>query len=211
MNILLLTNYFIPEIGSGPQLPTELAESLAAMGHNVTVVTGFPRYNVPVVTPASRRRLVTTEKLNGFGILRINTLSWHGSSWIARGLSQLFSPALIGARATVAPRPDLVCTISPPLTMGLAAQAVATYFGVPWVMTVHDLIPQAYIDIGYMESRIAIGVFSAMERIIYKNATALITVSATNRAFVVSRGRRRGGYRSSQTGPIQRRFIQQVA
>lgn len=44
MNILLLTQYYLPEPGSASMRMSELAEYLAARGHQVTVVTGFPNY-----------------------------------------------------------------------------------------------------------------------------------------------------------------------
>ena len=71
MKILYLTNYFPPEIGTGPHLPFELGESLVAAGHEVTIVTGFPRYNLPVMPERYHGRLLFREALGGMRVLRI--------------------------------------------------------------------------------------------------------------------------------------------
>ena len=42
LKVLMLVNYFPPEIGSGPHLPFEL-ETLVQRGCQVTVMTGFCR------------------------------------------------------------------------------------------------------------------------------------------------------------------------
>jgi hypothetical protein len=46
MRVLLITLYYHPDRGGTPGVYKDLCESLQEMGHDVTVVTGFPRYNV---------------------------------------------------------------------------------------------------------------------------------------------------------------------
>jgi len=46
LDVLLISNYFPPEIGSAAHLYYTLAKHLVKRGHEVTVLTGVPRYNV---------------------------------------------------------------------------------------------------------------------------------------------------------------------
>ncbi len=188
MRVLLLTHYFPPEIGSGPHYPFELAESLVKRGHRVTVVTGFPRYNVPVMPPDYRMRLLRRECKSGVQILRINAPNFYGSSVVSRGLVQMLAPPVLGLRAALAGRHDVIYTITPPIVIGLAARRVAQVHRVPWVANVQDLFPQCMIDLGILRGQRMIRMFERMERTLYRTATAITVMSPGNREFVIGRG-----------------------
>lgn len=188
MNLLFLSNYFPPEIGSGPHLPFELAESLSQLGHHVTVVTGFPRYNLSVMPARYRWRVSVREEMSGIRVVRINAPNFYGSSVFSRGMVQLLAPPALALPGLLAGKPDLVYTISPPLMMGIAAFVVAKRYGVPCVVNVQDLFPQTLIDLGILHNRTVIRVFEAMERYVYRKASAITVMSNGNRSFVVKRG-----------------------
>jgi colanic acid biosynthesis glycosyl transferase WcaI len=46
MNILLINNYFPPEVGAASHLYYELGKELVKRKHNIQVLTGIPRYNI---------------------------------------------------------------------------------------------------------------------------------------------------------------------
>jgi len=188
MHVLLLSHYFPPEIGSGPHLPYELGESLVRLGHTVTVVTGFPRYNVPVMPARYRRRLFVREDLGGMRVLRINSPNFYGSSVLSRGLVQILAPPVLALRAMLSAKPDVIYTVTPPIMMGLAARRVAQRFRVPWVANVQDLFPQCMVDLGILRSRRMIRLFEGMERKVYQTASAITVMSEGNRRFVIERG-----------------------
>ncbi len=188
MRILILSHYFPPEIGSGPHYPFELAESLVKRKHKVTVVTGFPRYNVPVMPPDYRYRLFKRECKSGVQIVRVNAPNFYGSSVISRGLVQMLAPPALGLRAALAGRHDVIYTITPPIMIGLAARRVAQVYRIPWVANVQDLFPQSMIDLGILRGQRMIRMFERMERTLYRTATAITVMSPGNREFVISRG-----------------------
>lgn len=188
MRVLLISHYFPPEIGSGPHLPYELAESLVRRGHDVTVVTGFPRYNVPVMPQQYRRKLFRREQMGGATVLRVNSPNHYGSSVISRGLVQMLAPPVLAVRAAMTTRPDVIYTITPPILMGLAARIAARRHRVPWAVNVQDLFPQCMIDLGILRGRRMIRVFERLERSLYRLAPAIIVMSDGNREFVVGRG-----------------------
>lgn len=188
MRILYLTNYFPPEVGTGPHLPYELGEWLINDGHDVTVVTGFPRYNLPVMPARYRRRLFYRETMAGMDVLRINAPNFYGQSRWSRGLAQILTPPLIAARALSCSRPDVVITDSPPLLLAAAARWISIRFRVPLVVYIMDLFPQTIIDAGLLRNRFIISFFERMERNIYNKAAALSVLSEGNRQCVIDRG-----------------------
>jgi glycosyltransferase involved in cell wall biosynthesis len=166
----------------------ELGETLVKRGHVVTVVTGFPRYNVPKMPQKYRGRMSFREKMDGMLVLRINALNFYGRSIISRGLVQILSPPMLGLQAILASKPDVVYTISPPLLMGVIARFSAWRYRVPCVVNVQDLFPQTMIDLGLLKNRFLIKIFELMERFVYRSTTAMTVMSEGNRQFVIGRG-----------------------
>ncbi|MBM3496353.1 MAG: glycosyltransferase family 4 protein, partial [Armatimonadetes bacterium] len=124
----------------------------------------------------------------GVRILRINAPNFYGSSVISRGLVQILAPPVLGLRAALGGRHDVIYTVTPPIMIGLAARRVAQVHRVPWVANVQDLFPQCMVDLGILRGRRMIRMFERMERTLYRTATAITVMSEGNRQFVIGRG-----------------------
>ena len=192
MKILVLSNYWPPEIGAPSHLAFEMGETLVGFGHDVTVVTGFPRHNVKEMPPAYQGRSRLEETMGGMRVLRIAVPGTHGASKIRRGIGHLVAGPRMALRAMSLPRPDVIYTVSPPLPMGLAAWAVARRMRVPFVFGVQDLFPQSAIDLGVLRNRALIAAFERMERFIYRRADAITVHSEGNRDHILAKGGRSG-------------------
>ena len=188
MKILLLTNYWPPEIGGAAHLFFELASELARRGHQVAVVTGFPRYNVEDDDPSHAGKLVLTEEMNGVRVLRVRTVPFPKGSKVGRGLDHFAVAAVFGLRALFAERQDVVLAYSPPLPLGLTAYALAKLTGAKAVLNVQDLFPQEAIDLGIMTNPFLIRLFEALEHFVYRHVDHVTVHSHGNRGHVISRG-----------------------
>ena len=188
MRILLLHNYFHPEVGSAPHLMHELGETLVEFGHQVTVVTGFPRYNLAAMPDRYRRKLLYKEVIDGMTVLRINGPNYYGTGKMSRGLVQLLTPPVLLLRALPVKRPDVIHTLTPSIFMGTAARIAAARFRVPYVVSVQDLFPQCVVDAGVLHNRRLIRFFERVERSIYRHADAITVMSDGNRAHVLAKG-----------------------
>src|ERR671920_2464434 len=71
LDILVISTYFWPELNGSAPFVTGPAEYLAAQGHRVTVVSGYPHY--PAWEPPSNRPLGRTDVHEGVVIRR----RWH--------------------------------------------------------------------------------------------------------------------------------------
>jgi len=190
LKVLMLVNYFPPEIGSGPHLPFELGETLVQRGCQVTVMTGFPQYNLPVIPQKYRGKLFYREELGGMTILRARSAP-YGKGRLSRGLFHFLAPSTLATRAIFQKPPDIVYTCTPPLPMGIVARCVASRFGVPCIVHVQDLFPQNVIDLGMLRNRNISHFFETMERHVYRKADAIVVMSEGNVDHVVARGAHR--------------------
>ena len=126
MHILIITDSYPPELRSSSGLMAELAEGLSAKGHEVTVATTFPGYNLAEGT--EKREIPPEEIRNGVRVLRVEVPSHHKVPNIIRGINQVFflPPIFMrGVQRLVAGPFDAVIVHSPPLPLALAAAKLA--------------------------------------------------------------------------------------
>ncbi len=192
MRVLLLTNYYPPEIGGAAHLLCELAESLAERGYQTTVVTGFPRYNVTQHPDAYRGRVAMWETVNGVRILRLWIPSMPRRSPILRGLEHFLAPSLLLLGGLFAGPQDAVLTYSPPLPLGLAVYGLGRVKRMPCVVNIQDLFPKEAVMLGLLKSGVLIRLFEAIERFVYRKADCIAVHSPGNREYVIAHGGRSG-------------------
>lgn len=186
LHVLLISDYFPPEIAAPAHLLFDLATQLTARGHRVSVVTGFPRYNVTERPSRYRRRLQVREAMDGIAVYRVWRPIIDRSRLLVRGIDHLLSPLLAGMAALRVPRPDVVLVLSPPLPLALAGYAVKVLHGPRLVLNVQDLFPQNAIDLGILKNKVLIGLFRWLERWAYRVSDA-ITVHSPGNALHVER------------------------
>ncbi len=129
----------------------ELSRHWARMGHDVTVLTGFPNHPTGVVPPEWRsrfRRFLYKETVEGVRVIR--TWLWplpnrkaherirnYASFWVSASLSGL------GLQ-----KPDVVVGTSPQLLVALSGWWLAWWKHVPFVFEVRDLWPESLAAVG---------------------------------------------------------------
>ena len=72
---------------------------------------------------------------------------------------------------------DRVFASSTPLSIGVPALAMHYLKSVPYVFELRDLWPDVPRDMGYIKSTMVFRMLKAFERLIYKKAEALVTIS----------------------------------
>ncbi|NQU17441.1 MAG: glycosyltransferase family 4 protein [Candidatus Saganbacteria bacterium] len=186
MKILLLTNYFFPEVGAASHLFFELAEGLVEKGHQVTVLTGFPRYNITSVEDKYKGKWLVDENYRGIKIARIKIPSIsRGAIPVLRGIEHLLISLLLLLRGIFLERHDLMLIYSPPLTLGLTGIVLRFIKKMPFIFNVQDLFPQSAIDLGVMKKGITIRFFQKLEKFIYKKADYITVHSNGNREHIL--------------------------
>ena len=192
MKICLLTAYFPPDQGSASNLFYILGAEFVRRGHEVTVLTGFPSYNVDerALTSDPSRGDKLTEHVAGMRVLRTRSARLPRGVPVLRGLSQLsmmWSFALRGILKDEVSA-DVVLVYSPPLFLGLTAFVLRRFRGARVIVNVQDLFPQSAIDLGLMRNRALIRMFRSIESWIYRSADRIAVHSEGNRQHVLQCG-----------------------
>lgn len=151
MHVVILTQYFPPEIGAPQNRLGFLARRLRETGHQVTVVTAMPNYPTGRVLEGWRRQLTSREDTE-FGTVLRSWLYTSPSSGTARQL--LNYGTFAGITTATAPfrvrRADVVLWESPPLFLAPTASMLARRLAARMVMNVSDLWPRSAIDLGLL-------------------------------------------------------------
>lgn len=189
MRILLLSQYFPPEVGSAAAKMAEMAEYLQNRGHRVAVVSQIPSYPQGVVYPDYQGAWFRQEQKNGVRVTR----TWSYAS----PERDRFKPRLANyvsfmgtslAGILRGPRPDLVLVYSPPLFLGLTASLISTVWGCPFVFWVNDLWPRAALSLNFMQEGPFYRLACALESFIYRRAARIIVYSGEMLEEVVRGG-----------------------
>lgn len=177
MRVLMLTQYFPPEIGATQTRLDTFAAGLARRGHDVEVVCEVPNHPQGIVREGYGRRFVESRRRDGF----VTRYVWVRTAPVKTTAARLAFYGSYAAMATavgsITRRPDVVFASSPPLPVAAAASLVAVRHRVPWVMDVRDLWPEAAVAMGELRPGNALRVAAALEGALYRSATAITAVT----------------------------------
>jgi colanic acid biosynthesis glycosyl transferase WcaI len=189
MRILLLSTYFKPDIASTGVLMTYLAEDLAGLGHDVTVVTTFPHYDTSKIWESHRGKLFQQDKHSSVNVYRLYVyVPKRKDALPGRLLNYATFNALSVLVGTLIGKPDIVLAPSPPLTNGLSADIISRVRRIPFVYNVQDIYPDIAIRMEVMTNPRVIAFFRRIEQYIYHRATALAVISEDFRRNLVAKG-----------------------
>jgi len=179
MKILYVSQYFPPEMGAPSARVYELSREWVRMGHEVTVLTGFPNHPVGVVFEGYRGERIRRETVDGIRVVRIPIYAAANKGFLKRVLnysSFWLSASSFGAALTG--RPDIVIGTSPQFLSAVAGLWLARLKRVPFVFEVRDLWPRSIVEVGAMRAdSLAIRSLEKMERFLYRNADHIVPVT----------------------------------
>ena len=188
MRILMLGINYWPEETGIAVFNTGRCEYLAAQGHEVTMVTGFPYYPRWRVAPEYRGRLFARERRNGVDIRRSYLYVPRRVTTLRRIVHEASFIAFSTARAVAGRRPDLLVTVSPPLGLAVSSVLLRRRWGIPYVFHVPDLQPDAAVDLGMLPSGRAVRLLYAVERMAYRHAALVSTLTRAMERRIVAKG-----------------------
>jgi len=182
VKILYVSQYFPPEMGAPAARAAELSRHWARMGHDVTVLTGFPNHPTGVVPEEWRprlHRLHYTETVDGVRVVR--TWLWplpnrKAHERIRNYASFCVSAALSGLALR---KPDVVIATSPQLLVALSGWWLALWKRVPFVFEVRDLWPESLAAVGAgSEGGLLHRILGAIAGFLYRRADRIVVVTA---------------------------------
>jgi putative colanic acid biosynthesis glycosyltransferase WcaI len=194
VRILVVCPHFEPDVAPTGAVITEIAHRLAERGHELDVVTSLPWYKSHAIEAGWRGRLVRRENTGWGRITRVHPFPTDKRNIPARaagfaGFTVLTTIFSVFSRR----RPDVVLTMSPPLTLGLAGWIAARTRRVPMVFNVQDIFPDVAIEVGAISRPGLIRLLRRLEKFTYRRADAVTVLSDDLRDNVVEKLAGKGG------------------
>jgi glycosyltransferase involved in cell wall biosynthesis len=179
VRILYLSQYFPPEMGAPAARVHELSREWAALGHDVTVLTGFPQHPTGVIPPQYRGQFVRREEVDGIRVVRAPIYATANRGRVRRSLSYLsyaLSASLVGP--WLARRPEVLIATSPQLLTAAAGALLSALYRVPFIFEVRDLWPQSIVEVGALPAKsAAVKGLEILERALYGQADRIVAVT----------------------------------
>jgi hypothetical protein len=177
LRVVLVSQYFPPEVGATQSRMQAFAEHLAGRGHEVTVISEVPNHPRGVIPREYGGRLVEDDRSNDYRVLRTWVKTSPDKTQAARLEFYLSFMALAAAVAPRAGRADVVLATTPPLFTGVAGLAIARLNRAPLVLDVRDLWPAAATSLNQISGGAVARGAEFLERELYRRADAVAAVT----------------------------------
>jgi glycosyltransferase involved in cell wall biosynthesis len=180
LRVLLVSQYYAPEVGATQNRMNAFVEAIRDAGHEVTVICEQPNHPSGIFREGYGGSPLRRERASGLTINRLWVLASPRKTTLRRLLFYgTFAVGAFGLTATTRSY-DVVLATSPPLPGALAAALAARIRRVPFVLDVRDLWPAAAEALGELSNRRVLKIFERAERWLYRTSAA---VTATTRPF----------------------------
>jgi len=174
MRILILTQYYPPEIGAPQNRLHELAIRLHARGIKVEVLTALPNYPKMEVFEEYRNKQKREETIEGITVHRSWIYVSPSKSIIARLLNYFSFVCSSYWRGRRLKSFDYLMVESPPLFLGYSAMALSKKLNAKLIFNVSDLWPESAEKLGLVTNKHLLKMATRLEHKCYENS-ALIT------------------------------------
>jgi colanic acid biosynthesis glycosyl transferase WcaI len=189
MRILILTTYYRPDVAANGVIMSALADEFVASGHEVTVLTTVPHYDVSRVWPEYSRKLTYSEFAGPVRIYRLYTYVAQDKANIAQRILAYGTFHLLSLfKAMILPKHDVLLVPSPPLSNGVVADLLGRMRGIPFVYNVQDIWPDVAVRAGLLKNEKAIRRLKKMEDYVYRRAAGITVLSQGFRRNLLAKG-----------------------
>jgi glycosyltransferase involved in cell wall biosynthesis len=177
LRVVIVSQYFPPEVGATQTRMQAFAEYLAARGHGVTVICELPNHPHGVFPSEYRGQILQDDRSNPYRILRVWVKTNPEKTRSTRLAFYLSYMGLATAVSPLAGRADVVLATTPPLFAGAAGLAIARLKRAPFVLDVRDLWPAAAVSLDELSQGPALKGAELLERSVYRSASVVIGVT----------------------------------
>jgi len=171
LKLLILTQYFPPEVGAPQNRLFELAVRLKQFGVNVTVLTAMPNYPQMEIYDAYKSKSVCVEQISELTVYRSSIFVSKNKSILSR-LRNYFSFVLSSSRfgKKIPGDFDFLMCESPPLFLGYSAMYLARKKRAALIFNVSDLWPESAEKLGVVTNKFLLKLAYRLEEKLYKRS-----------------------------------------
>ena len=188
LRIAVLCPHFAPDTAPTGEVITRIVHELAALGHELHVITALPWYREHRIEAGWGGRSVRRETTDWGSVTRVNPFPGDDKrNLLRRAAGFVGFSALAGLTSLSGGRVDAVVAMSPPLTMGLTGWGTHLVRRGPLVFNIQDVFPDAAVETGAITNAKVIAVARWLERVSYHRAAAITVLSDDLRDNVVGK------------------------
>ncbi|MBL7920437.1 MAG: glycosyltransferase family 4 protein [Bacteroidia bacterium] len=171
MKLLILTQYFPPEVGAPQNRLFELAVRLQKKGVDITVLTAMPNYPQMEIYAGYAGKKYVYEEIEGLKVHRSSIYVSKSKSIINR-LRNYFSFVISSARTGKSKLGnfDFLLCESPPLFLGYSAMRLAKQKKAKLIFNVSDLWPESAEKLGVVNNKLLLNLAYNLEAKLYKRS-----------------------------------------
>ena len=182
LRLVVLCPHFAPDMAPTGVVMTRIVHELAALGHELHVVTALPWYREHAIETGWGGRLWRVEKTAWGSITRVHPFPGKTKrNLLRRALGFVLFSAVVGLRSLVAGgfprRIDGVLAMSPPLTLGLTGWFTKLFRGGMLVFNIQDIFPDAAAQTGAITNKQILRAARWFERSSYERSSAVVLLS----------------------------------
>ena len=184
MKILVISQFFEPDITAAAFRITETCDLLRKSGHDLLVITTRPHKGTVSTGDGAQSRS---------WVLRASIRSYHGRGridYLMHYLSFLVSGLVSGYFRGRSWQPDVIWATTPPLFVGLLGVLLSKVLRAPLVLDVRDVWPDAVVAAGMLrEGSLLYRLGQMMETELYVRARTITCVSKCMKEYIASKCR----------------------
>jgi colanic acid biosynthesis glycosyl transferase WcaI len=171
MRILLLNQFYVPDVAATGQLLADLAESLVARGHEVHIVCGRSKYG------GGRLSAAREEHVNGVRVHRVGTTGFGRQRLTGKAIDYLGFYVNAARRALMLPRPDVCVSLTTPPFISLIGLLLSKLKGTRNVIWMMDVYPEIAVAYGVLSREgVVCRLMSRINAALYRNAAAVVSL-----------------------------------
>ncbi|GDX53490.1 glycosyltransferase WbuB [Bacteroidota bacterium] len=175
MKLLILTQYFPPEVGAPQNRLFELAVHLKTFAVAVTVITAMPNYPKMEIMEGYKGKKYMREEMDGIIVHRSSIYIPKSKSIVQRLLnyfSFVYSSWRCGKKLKKEKFDFLLCE-SPPLFLGISALFLSRKLNAKMIFNVSDLWPESAEKLGLVTNKFFLRLATRLEEYLYKKSSLI--------------------------------------
>jgi len=172
MKIVILTQYFLPEMGAPQNRLFDMARGLIKQGWDVQVVSAMPNYPTGKIFDSHKNKFSCIDRIEGIEVKRYWLYPSNApktfpriASMLSFSFTSLFSIFFIRSK-----QPVYLLVESPPLTLAFSAWILSKLSGAKLIINISDLWPLSAKELGAIGEGRIYKMLESLEQFLYKKA-----------------------------------------
>ncbi len=183
MKILIINQFFYPDIAATAQLMTDLSEDLAERNIDVTILTSDSNYLGGKLDLRRNGRFFASE------IIRVHCSSFGRGSFLGRFLDYISFYFLILIKSLFLPKFDVVLVLTTPPLISCVGLLLKVFKKSRFICLIEDLYPDTALALGVLKHKsLLVKAIHRLSNLIYEHADKIIAISDNMKNRLIAKG-----------------------